>query len=109
MSKTSSGAFINTFHKWSGLLLILFIALKILSGYAVYGMPSIFSRSTGGAIHFARWVDIPLLFLFIYHAVYGVLKVFTKFNTRNKPVVFWLTTLVATFLFVILVLFVYLV
>jgi len=109
MAKTSSGAFINAFHRWSGLLLIIFMALKILSGYSAAGLLPVFSIRTGSMIHYAIWVDIPLLFLFLYHAVYGILKIVTKFNTRNKPSVFWLTTLVATFLFVVFVVLIYLV
>ena len=107
MAKTQPGNFIQSFHKWSGIFLVLFVTLKIISGYIISGALAPFDISKAYLIHYAKWVDIPLLFLFIFHAIYGILKGVTKFRTRNKPSVFWLTTLLATVLFTIMIVFIY--
>ena len=107
MEKKSILVFIRTFHRWSGILLILTVSLKILSGYAINGFLSFFSQSSGYKIHYARWIDIPLIFLFIFHASYGILKIVIPKNNKKNQTVFLITNCVAMVLFLTAMLFIY--
>ena len=109
MNMKKPGVIIQWFHKWSGIPLIVLIVLKIISGYAGEGNVVFISPQTGYLIHASAWVDVPLLFLFILHAAYGILKNITRFETRNKPVVFWTTTILALIVFFVAVCFIFII
>ena len=102
MKPIKPGMVIQLFHKWSGMLLILLIGMKILSGYASIGATAVLSPQAGYLVHTSAWLDIPLLLIVILHIAYGILKNVTSFQTRNKPSVFWITTLVAVAVFVLI-------
>jgi succinate dehydrogenase/fumarate reductase cytochrome b subunit len=101
--------FVRRFHRWSGLLLIIFVGLKMISGYSIAGNLSIFDPSVGYRIHYATWVDIPLLFLFTFHALYGILKVSMTQGITKKPWAFIVTTLLGFVIFSISLVMIYLV
>lgn len=84
---------VRRFHRWSGLLLIILVGLKMISGYSIAGNLSIFDPSVGFKIHYAKWVDVPLLFLFTFHALYGILKILMTKGVTNRPMAFVVTTL----------------
>lgn len=90
-----SARFIRAFHRWSGMLLIGFVALKILTGYTISGQIAPFSTEAGYRIHFSPWVDVPLLVLFVLHASYGVLKILLARNVKNRTGAFVWTNVLA--------------
>jgi succinate dehydrogenase/fumarate reductase cytochrome b subunit len=107
MKETTPAVFIRLFHRWSGLALILFIALKLVSGFRLSGAIGFPGESTANWMHFSRWVDIPLVFFFIFHATYGVLKVLMARGVQKKVRAFAIANAVAILLFLSCVVFVY--
>jgi succinate dehydrogenase/fumarate reductase cytochrome b subunit len=62
-------------HRWSGLLLILFVGMKMLSGLRLAGTVSFPGEAVARWMHFSRWVDVPFFLLFTVHAAYGILRI----------------------------------
>jgi succinate dehydrogenase/fumarate reductase cytochrome b subunit len=109
MTKFLPIVFVRVFHRWSGMALIVFVGLKILSGYVAAGNLAVFGQETANRIHYALWIDIPLLFLFIFHSFYGLFKILNPaFSGKQRPL-FYLLTLTAAVLFVVAVIFIYIV
>ena len=91
MSKTTPSLIIRLFHRWSGLLLILLIGLKILSGYGLIDF-----------VHVTVWVDIPLIFFFVFHASYGILKILMP-RIKRKWQAFFITNLIGLIIFLLFI------
>lgn len=100
---------IRVFHRWSGLFLIVFLGLKILSGYTMGGHNAPISAEAAYKIHFSPWVDIPLLFLAVFHASYGILKIMLAGKIKNKDRTFVMTNVLAFLVLFVAILFIYII
>ena len=88
------------FIRFSGPLLLILVGLKIVSGYALVGRITGVSWLSG--LHQNRAFDILLLFLFIFHAFYG-LRLFLidlGMMKKEKPLL-WIFTIISAGLFVL--------
>ena len=79
------------FIRFSGPLLLILMGVKILSGYSLTG------RTDGGTwlsgLHQNRPLDLLLLFLFIFHALYGLrLFLIDLGMIRQEKILFWVFT-----------------
>jgi hypothetical protein len=108
MKPTTPMRFIRVFHRWSGISLILIISLKILSGLSAAGRIMTIPVSQAYALHFAAWLDVPLLLLFYFHALYGLFKIIQG-KIQNKVLLFWCTNIIGVLLFVWSILFIYMI
>ena len=86
------------FIRFSGPLLFVLVGIKILSGYSVTG------KITGvpwlPALHENPVLDFLLLFLFAFHAFYGLrLFLIDLGMMKREKLLFWLSTSVAAGLF----------
>jgi succinate dehydrogenase/fumarate reductase cytochrome b subunit len=87
------------FIRFSGPVLLILVGLKILSGYAMVG--KIEGASWLSTLHTNRTFDFILLFLFVFHAFYG-LRLFLidlGMMKQEKPL-FWMFTIISAGLFV---------
>jgi succinate dehydrogenase/fumarate reductase cytochrome b subunit len=88
------------FIRFSGPLLLILVGLKILSGYALIG-------KTGGGtwlsgLHENRPLDLLLLFLFIFHALYGLrLFLIDLGMIKQERILFWVFTVGSVGLFLL--------
>jgi succinate dehydrogenase/fumarate reductase cytochrome b subunit len=87
------------FVRFSGPLLLILVGLKILSGYSLVG------RIQGGSwlsnLHINRTLDLLLLFVFIFHALYGLRLFLIDFGmVKEEKVLFWASTIISVGLFV---------
>ena len=94
-------------HRATGLLLILFVGVKLVSGFALSGGVKGLDGATASWFHFSRWVDVPLVFLFLMHAAYGVLKIRLSRGIRRPGLALILTNTVAGLLFLLTLAFVF--
>jgi succinate dehydrogenase/fumarate reductase cytochrome b subunit len=86
------------FIRFSGPLLLILVGFKILSGYAVTGKGGGASWLSG--IHINRTLDFLLLFLFIFHALYGLRLFLIDLGLmRQERTLFWVFTLTSLVLF----------
>ena len=97
--------FIWLFHRISGIILIVLVGIKILSGYSLTGE---IDWAGIDDFHTSRIVDVSILFLFIYHALYGIRTVLIDLGIKKVRLLFWLFTLSALLLFCLSVYFIYL-
>ena len=88
------------FIRFSGPLLLILVGLKILSGYAVVGKIGEASRLSG--LHQNRALDILLLFVFIFHALYGLrLFLIDLGMVKQEKVLFWVFTIASAAIFLL--------
>jgi succinate dehydrogenase/fumarate reductase cytochrome b subunit len=88
------------FLRFSGPLLLVVVGLKLLSGYAltekITGVPWL------PGLHENRVLDILLLFLFIFHAFYGMrLFLIDLGMVKRESLLFWVATLVSAGLLIL--------
>jgi succinate dehydrogenase/fumarate reductase cytochrome b subunit len=88
------------FIRFSGPLLLILVGLKILSGYSLVGkMDGIPWLSE---LHQNRILDVFLLFVFIFHALYGLrLFLIDLGMVKREKLLFWAFTIISTGLFIL--------
>jgi succinate dehydrogenase/fumarate reductase cytochrome b subunit len=82
------------FIRFSGPLLFILVGLKILSGYALVG--KIEGDSFLSTLHQNGILDILLLVLFIFHALYGLrLFLIDLGMMRHERILFWTFSIIS--------------
>ena len=88
------------FVRFSGPLLLVLVGLKILSGYSLVGR--IQGVSWLSNLHIDWTLDLLLLFVFIFHALYGLRLFLIDFGmVKEEKVLFWASTIISAGLFVL--------
>ena len=88
------------FIRFSGPLLLILVGLKILSGYSLVGKIQGISWLTN--LHLNKTLDLLLLFIFIFHALYGLRLFLIDFGmVKRERLLFWAFTLISAGLFVL--------
>jgi succinate dehydrogenase/fumarate reductase cytochrome b subunit len=86
------------FIRFSGPLLLILVGLKILSGYSLVG--KIVGISWLSGLHQNRIFDLLLLFVFIFHALYGLrLFLIDLGMLKKEKLLFWACTIISAGLF----------
>jgi succinate dehydrogenase/fumarate reductase cytochrome b subunit len=86
------------FIRFSGPLLFILVGLKILSGYALTGKIQVAAWLTN--LHLSKTLDFTLIFLFIFHALYGLrLFLIDLGMMKQENILFWGFTIISAGLF----------
>jgi succinate dehydrogenase/fumarate reductase cytochrome b subunit len=89
----SSKMFSYYFIRFSGPLLLILVGLKILSGYSLVGR---IQASWLSKLHVNKTLDLLLLFVFIFHALYGLRLFLIDFGmVKQEKILFWAFTVVS--------------
>lgn len=107
MDQTKPVKFVRIYHRWSGIGLILVLTIKTLSGLGAAGRIGMIPASLV-RLHFSEWVDVPMFFLLLSHALYGLFKIFQT-RVTNKVVFFWWTNIIGLILFFLSIVFIYII
>lgn len=87
------------FIRFSGPLLLILVGLKILSGYSLVGKIQGISWLTN--LHVNETLDLLLLFVFIFHALYGLrLFLIDLGMVKKEKLLFWVFTIISAGLFI---------
>lgn len=87
------------FVRFSGPILLILVGLKIFSGYSLVGR--IQGASWLSTLHTDRALDLILLFVFIFHALYGLrLFLIDLGMVRKEKFLFWASTIISAGLFI---------
>ena len=87
------------FIRFSGPLLLILVGLKILSGYSLVGKIQRISWLTN--LHLNKTLDLLLLFVFIFHALYGLrLFLIDLGMVKKEKLLFWVFTIISAGLFI---------
>jgi succinate dehydrogenase/fumarate reductase cytochrome b subunit len=75
-------------------LLLILVGLKILSGYALVGrIDGAFWLSR---LHENRILDLLLLFVFVFHALYGLRLFLIDLGLKQERFLFWVFTIMGS-------------
>jgi succinate dehydrogenase/fumarate reductase cytochrome b subunit len=107
LADKSTVSLIRFIHRWTGILLIVLVGLKIISGYIITGNLSLLNQESGYKIHYAMWLDIPLVLIFTFHAAYGILKIYIPKSNEKKKKAFVITSVLALLVFAASMIFIY--
>ena len=94
--------FVWIFHRVSGLILILLIGFKIVTGYGIlgrYGSPVIDSMRL---LHRSPLLDLLVVGLFVYHALYGLRTCLVDLGVRGEKIMFWAFTFLGGVIFALI-------
>ena len=81
--------FVWVFHRVSGLILILLIGFKIYSGFGVAGSMGEEVIPYWTELHSSLAVDLAVIFLFIYHSLYGLRTCLVDLGVKKEKELFW--------------------
>jgi succinate dehydrogenase/fumarate reductase cytochrome b subunit len=94
--------FVWVFHRISGILLIIFIGMKFFTGFGLdkqFGQAKVeFFRP----IHNNHPLDLILLFLFLFHSLYGMRTIIYDLGVKKERLLFWCATLTGLLLFFVI-------
>jgi succinate dehydrogenase/fumarate reductase cytochrome b subunit len=88
--------FIWIFHRISGLLLILLLAVKFLTSFFL--MTKAPKPDWALLLHTNALTDSFLIVAGVYHALYGLRTVIIDLGVRKEKLLFWVFTVLGTFL-----------
>ena len=97
--------FIWLFHRISGLVLVVLIGIKILSGYAVTGD---INWTSVDVLHTNRVIDVSILFLFVFHSLYGIRTVLIDLGFKRESLLFWASNTIALMVLLFSIYYIYL-
>jgi succinate dehydrogenase/fumarate reductase cytochrome b subunit len=92
--------FVWIFHRVSGVILIVLMGIKIATGLGIMGRFGVNVIETMRALHREPALDLPLLGLFIYHALYGLRTIAIDMGLKRERLLFWISTLLGLLLFI---------
>jgi succinate dehydrogenase/fumarate reductase cytochrome b subunit len=93
------------FLRFSGPLLLILVGLKILSGYALVGR--INEVLWLSSLHENRTLDLLLLFVFIFHSLYGLRLFLIDLGMKRERLLFWGFTIMGSVMVVFSYLYLY--
>ncbi len=108
MRPQAQAAFVRTWHKYSGLLLILLVGTKLFTGFESRGKFGLLPAAQAIRWHTPLFLDLSLTFLFLFHASYGIFKIFLVRGIAKQGRAFVLANLVPVIIFLLVSIFVYL-
>ncbi|MBN2542647.1 hypothetical protein JXI42_07240 [bacterium] len=96
------------FHRASGLLLIILVFSKLVTGFSMTGHLEILESGISHSLHTSPFLDVPLVLLFTFHALYGILKgVLAKVDKSKQKALFIIFNAVGVVIVVFSLLFIY--
>jgi succinate dehydrogenase/fumarate reductase cytochrome b subunit len=93
--------FIWLFHRISGVSLIILFGMKMFSAFFLYTKDKKPDWALG--LHRQPVLDILILVLFTFHSMYGLRTIAIDLGYRKEEQLFWLSTIVATIISVVLI------
>jgi succinate dehydrogenase/fumarate reductase cytochrome b subunit len=88
--------FVWIFHRISGLLLIFLLTLQFCTGFVQAVALPAQSIKTASFLHRHVPVLFLLVFLTIFHGLYGVRTILLDLGLRRERLLFWICTLLGT-------------
>jgi succinate dehydrogenase/fumarate reductase cytochrome b subunit len=93
--------FIWLFHRISGVILLILIGLKILTGFFL--LPKEGRPDLALSLHRHPIIDVLILVFFTFHSIYGIRTIIVDFGFRKEKLLFWVSNVVAAIAAIILI------
>jgi succinate dehydrogenase/fumarate reductase cytochrome b subunit len=97
--------FVWLFHRISGLLLIFLLAVQFSTGFVQVAVTQADTIKTAAALHRQVWLTCLLVFLVIFHGLYGLRTILLDLGLRRERLLFWGCTTLGGALFATFVVF----
>jgi len=81
--------FVWIFHRISGILLIFLLAFQLCTGFLQAGSAQGESLKTAAALHRHAALNCLLVFLVIFHGLYGLRTILLDLGLRRERLLFW--------------------
>jgi len=91
--------FVWMFHRISGVLLILLIGFQLVTGFFQASYANSELIKTMADLHKHRTVNCLMVFLFVFHALYGVRTILIDAGLKREKLLFWVCTILGLVLF----------
>ncbi len=91
--------FVWIFHRISGVLLIFLLAFQFSTGLLQAGSAQAESLKTAAALHRHAHVVYLLVFLVIFHGLYGLRTILLDLGLKWERLLFWSCTVLGTVVF----------
>jgi succinate dehydrogenase/fumarate reductase cytochrome b subunit len=88
--------FVWIFHRISGVLLVFLLAFQFSTGFLQVGSTQPESLKTAAALHRHAHVLCLLVFLLIFHGLYGLRTILLDLGLKRERLLFWICTLLGT-------------
>lgn len=95
--------FVWIFHRITGVLLIVLLAMQLTTGYFQTSTSSSDAVRVMADLHRHAVVNCLLVFLVVFHGLYGLRTILLDLGMRREKLLFWLSTGLGIVLFVIFV------
>ena len=92
--------FVWIFHRISGLLLIFLLSLQLLTGYFQSSPSNSETVKALARLHNHAILVGLLVFLIIFHGLYGLRTILMDLGVRRERLLFWIATILGLALFV---------
>ena len=91
--------FVWLFHRISGVLLVVMLAFQFSTGFMQAGSPRPEMLKVASALHRHTTMNCLLVFLVVFHGLYGLRTIALDMGLRREWLLFWLCTLLGTAIF----------
>lgn len=91
--------FVWLFHRISGIVLFILIGLQIITGYVLGGELKTAWQKAFANMHRAQAINLSILFLFIFHALYGLRTILIDLGIKKEKFLFWFFTILGILIF----------
>lgn len=91
--------FVWVFHRISGIVLIFLIGFQLFTGFFQASTASSEAIKTTAGLHKHVLLNCLMVFLFVFHALYGVRTILLDLGMRREKLLFWIFTLLGFALF----------
>ncbi|MBN1381220.1 MAG: hypothetical protein JXA41_06070 [Deltaproteobacteria bacterium] len=93
--------FIWLFHRISGAALIILFGIKILTSFFLFELDQ--KPDWALSLHRNPIIDVLILVLFTFHALYGLRTIIIDFGYRKEKLLFWVANIAAAIISITLV------
>jgi len=93
--------FVWVFHRISGVLLIFLIGFQLFTGFFQASTSSSELVKTVADLHKHATVNCLMVFLVIFHALYGIRTILMDLGVKAEKLLFWVATILGLVLFAV--------
>lgn len=95
--------FVWVFHRISGVLLIFFLAFQLLTGFFQASLSNSELIKTMADLHRHTAVNFVMVFLVIFHALYGIRTILLDMGVKHEKRLDWSVNALGTVLYAVFV------